>query len=113
MTIENLATFYHGGDLRGAAAVVVGETFFSYNDERKKKKKKKKFLFFSSFCFRSAGECGAALFAFSSTMGFYFVSLLDGKVEFCALDGPFVIIQVAFLKGIYIRRQQQQKQQQP
>lgn len=72
MTIENLATFYHGGDLRGAAAavVVVGETFstFSYNDERKKKKKTIFFFFSfppSVFVQRGSAELSSLRFFFN------------------------------------------------
>jgi hypothetical protein len=41
----------------------------------------------------------AELFAFSSTMGL-FISLLDGKVEFCALDSLLIIQSLkGFIRG--------------
>ncbi len=80
MTIENLATFYHGGDLRGAAAavVVVGETFstFSYNDERKKKKQ----IFFLSFPSSVFVQRGSAEL---SSLRFFF----NYGILFCLVTG--------------------------
>ena len=55
--------------------------FLSMMNEKRKKK---------NFFLRLFSFSGGVLFAFSSTMG-WFISLLDGEVEFCALDSLLII----------------------
>ena len=96
MTIENLATVYSTQTLRGVWGYCCSWRNFLYHFfqwwTKKGKKKKNFFLLLFSFS-------GGVLFAFSSTMG-WFISLLDGKVEFCALDSLLII---QSLKG-FIRK---------